>query len=373
MIWSHWFVFLPLRWKAEVRVPISCRVLLNLLLCSVLLSGCSKEPPAQSDTPRLVKALKVADYAGFYNRRFPGKAQAVQEVDLAFDVAGTLVERPIKIGDRVTKNQLIARVDQRDFLAQVKSARAQLTKDTANFNRAKELLVKAFVSQSEYDTLEAQVETADSALLVVQKALADSELKAPFAGVIANTYVDNFQAIMPKQPVARLLDSSQIEFVINIPEQYISLAPTVTNLHVRFDAFKSLDVAAEIREISNEASDATRTYPVTLIMDQPEGAEILPGMAGVASGRDNDPGPENRAIEVPVVALFSPDDKAGSYVWVIDEASMKVTRRQVTAESLTEGGIQITEGLQVGEWIAIAGVHYLKEGQVVRILEAEGE
>jgi RND family efflux transporter MFP subunit len=209
---------------------------------------------------------------------------------------------------------------------------------------------------------------------VAQKALADSALKAPFAGVIANTYVENFQAVMPKEPVVRLLDSSQIEFVINIPEQYISLAPAVTNLHVRFDAFKNLDIPAEITEISNEASEATRTYPVTLIMDQPEGAEILPGMAGVASGRDpGKAGPENRAIEVPVVAVFSPDDMAGSYVWVIDVDSMKVARREVSVDSLAEGGVQVTEGVQVGEWIAIAGVHYLKEGEAVRILEAEGE
>jgi RND family efflux transporter MFP subunit len=318
--------------------------------------------------------MKIANYAGFYNRSFPGKAQATQEVDLAFDVAGTLVERPINIGDRVSKNQLIAKVDQRDFLARVKAAQAVLTKDTANFNRAKELLKKDFISRTDYDLLEAKVEISDADLRVAQKALADSALKAPFAGVIANIYVENFQAVQPKQPVARLLDSSQIEFVVSIPEQYISLVPSVTNLHVRFDAFENLEVAADIKEISNEASEATRTYPVTLIMDQPEGVEILPGMAGVASGRDTQQSAAtSRAIEVPVAAVFSPDDIAGSYVWVIDEESLTVTRREVSIASLTEGGIRITEGLQVGEWIAIAGVHYLKEGRTVRLLEAEGE
>jgi RND family efflux transporter MFP subunit len=145
-------------------------------------------------------------------------------------------------------------------------------------------------------------------------------------------------------------------------------------LHVRFDAFKNLDIPAEIMEISNEASEATRTYPVTLLMDQPEGAEILPGMAGVAYGSDPvTSSAENRAIEVPVIAVFSPDDMAGSYVWVIDVDSMKVARREVSVDSLAEGGIQVSEGLQVGEWIAIAGVHYLKQGEAVRILEAEGE
>lgn len=352
----------------ESKARIACS-----LLAVVLLVGCGSEPPPRPERPRLVKAMEVANYAGFYGRSFPGQARATQEVDLSFDVTGTLVERPINIGDRVAEGQLIARVNQRDFLARVKAARAELTRDTANFARAKELLEKDFVSQTEYDLLEAKVEISDSALEVAQKALADSELKAPFAGVIANTYVENFQAIQPKQPVARLLDSSRIEFVVNIPEQFISLAPAITNLQVRFDAFKELEVPAEIKEISNEASETTRTYPVTLIMDQPEGAEILPGMAGIASGSDpakNEAG--SRAISVPVVAVFSPDDAVGSFVWVIDRDSMTVARRAVSVESLSEGGIQITEGLEIGEWIAIAGVHYLREGQEVRVLEAEG-
>ena len=57
-----------------------------------------------------------------------------------------------------------------------------------------------------------------------------------------------------------------------------------------------------------------------------------------------------------------------TYVWVIDEQNNTVTKRAVASGPLTDRGIKITDGLSPGEWIATAGVHYLKDGQVVRIL-----
>lgn len=339
-------------------------------LLSLLLGGCTDEPPPQGEVVRPVKAVKIADYAGFFDRSFPGKAKATQEVDLAFDVAGTLVERPVNIGDSMKAGQLVAKVDQRDFLARVKAAEAELTKNTANFERAEKLIEKDFISKTEYDKLEAAKEVADSALLVARKALSDSVLTAPFDGVITNLYVKNYQAVRPKQPVARLVDNSRIEFVVSIPEQYISLVPRVENLRVRFDAFKEIEIPAQVKEIGKEASEATRTYPVNLIMDQPEGVEILPGMAGVAHGAAKIPAAEGgQSVTVPVTAVFSPEATEQSFVWVIDETSMTVARRPVRVESLADTGVTIAEGLQPGEWIATAGVHYLAEGQKVRILD----
>lgn len=126
-------------------------------LISLLLSGCAEPPPPTAETIRPVKAIKIANYAGFNERSFPGKAEATQEVDLSFDVAGTLIERPLLIGDKVEAGQLLARLDQRDFLARVKAAEAELNRNTANFKRARELIKKNFISQKDYDNLETAV------------------------------------------------------------------------------------------------------------------------------------------------------------------------------------------------------------------------
>ena len=133
-------------------------------------------------------------------------------------------------------------------------------------------------------------------------------------------------------------------------------------------------IPAEIKKIGKEASQATRTYPVTLVMAQPEGTEILPGMAGTARVSVRLPeDAEAVGMQLPATAVFAGKDPEKSYVWVIDEQSGQVARRAVTAGALVPTGIEIRQGLETGEWIAVAGVHSLHEGQRVRLLKNGGE
>jgi RND family efflux transporter MFP subunit len=153
----------------------------------------------------------------------------------------------------------------------------------------------------------------------------------------------------------------------------ISLVPYVTDIVCVFDAFPDRKIPAEIKEIGTEASTTTRTYPVNLIMDQPEGTTILSGMAGTASGRakGNGDGVEGGVV-VPAGAIFTPETEKQSYVWIVEEPAQTVTRKPVTVGAPTSVGILVTEGLSAGQWIVTAGVHSLNEGQQVRLL-TEGE
>ncbi|MEH6567760.1 MAG: hypothetical protein V7709_01705 [Halioglobus sp.] len=124
---------------------------------------------------------------------------------------------------------------------------------------------------------------------------------------------------------------------------------------------------AKILEIGTEASAATRTYPVTLEMEQPSEIEILPGMAGKAMGFAREPGStETVDIVVPVAAVFSPGAGENSYVWLIDDSDNTVGRVEVVVGNLVSTGIEIKSGLRKGDLIATAGVNFLTDGQEVR-------
>ena len=102
-------------------------------------------------------------------------------------------------------------------------------------------------------------------------------------------------------------------------------------------------------------------------------AQILAGMA--ARVLADEPAPDQagaREFVIPVSAVFSPDKGETSYVWIIDEGTKQVSRQQVVARRLTDAGIVVEKGLDGGEWIATAGVHFLNEGQKVKILDAQG-
>jgi len=361
---------------------------ITILLLICVFSGCQEKTPPK-ETIRMVRALKVSDPAEFANRRFPGQARATQEVDLSFRVAGPLIERPINVGDEVPKGQELARIDPRDFEVVLRNAQGQLEQEQAVLKRAEadyERIVRikkqdpGAVAQISVDRARQLVDSSQASIRSLQATVADAQnflsytyLEAPFDGIITATYVDNYQFVRARQPVARLIDHSQIEMIVNIPENLIHHADYLKAAGkvfiVRFDPFPDRKFEAEIKEIGKEPSRTTRTYPVTLIMDQPEDIKILPGMAGKATRVVTVPDMKDQSgIIIPETAVFSPDNSDTTYVWVIDDQAKTVSKRQVKVGELLDTGIAIADGLTPSEWIATAGVHYLQEGQQVRIL-----
>jgi RND family efflux transporter MFP subunit len=357
------------------------------------LNGCQEEVPKKKMV-RSVRAMHVADASEVAKRWFPGQAKATQEVDLSFRVAGPLITQPVDVGDTPRKGQELARIDPRDFQVELRNAKGQLGKTEAELKRAKsdyERVIRiqkqdpGAISQAMIDRKRQQVESNRAGIRSLQAAVDSAKdkldytyLKAPFDGIVTAIYVENYEDVKPKQPIIRLIDHSQIEMIVNIPESLISKADDLKTagkvFRVRFDSFPDREVEAQIKEIGKEASKTTRTYPVTLVMDQPEDIKILPGMAGNAASTvlmEVTEGQSHSRVVIPETAIFSPDKN--TYVWVIDDKSKKVSKREVKTGKLLESGIEVLEGIQPGEWVATAGVHYLKEGQQVRVLSSSAE
>ena len=344
---------------------------LVISLATSALVGCRPEEE-RPVIVRPVQAMQVQTASAFDDRWFPGRAKATQEVNLAFEVSGQLIERPVNIGNSVKTGQVLARLDPRDYDNNLAAARAARNDAKAQYERMQIAIKTRAVSRQDLDNAKALFEASDARVRIAEKAVEDTVLRAKFDGTIAATYVENFQNVRAKQKVLRLLDTSRIEMWVNIPESLISYSKYVKDVRVRFDVLGDRDIPARIKEISNEASETTRTYPVNFIMDQPEDVRILPGMAGRANGRIVLPGTEaGKTFQVPISALGTSDNQ-GNFVWVIDETTGKARRRNVEVVQTTSRGA-VVKGLQPAEWVATAGVHTLQEGQEVRILEAKSE
>ena len=361
----------------------------GLMLAGMLVSGCAPEPDAEK-VPPLVPAMRLADADALSQRTFPGRARAGQEVNLSFRVTGPLIELPADVGDEFQAGDVVARIDPQDYInalgtatGTLQAAQAKARKAAADYKRIQNVYKEdpgatsetaVDLARSARDSSRAAANSLTSAVKAAQDKVNYTTLEAPFAGVVVETYVDNFETVIAKQPVLRLLDPTSIEFVISVPENLISFAPYVENVVVTFDALPGVDIPATTKEIGREASQATRTYPVTLVMAQPRDAEILPGMAG--SARVSARLPEDAkftGMQLPATAIFALEDPQKSYVWVIDATSKTLQSREVETGPLTGYGVTIRSGLSAGEWVVIKGVHSVKEGQTVRIMDISGE
>jgi len=356
-----------------------------LVLPLMLLSACEEQVVMKDTVVRPVRSTVVGDVAILQERTFAGRAKASVELDLAFNVSGPLISRPVIVGQEIKAGTLVAQIDPDRFKADLDQASAQLARSIAtatnaklSLERDKVLFKKGHIAKAKLDRTMAKADEATADIKSsranrdrVQIELDYTRLKAPIDGIVVQTYVENFENVQAKQSIMRIVDNSLIEMIVNIPEDLISLTPQVKGIFVVFDAFKDIKIPAKISKIGTEATENTRTYPVTLIMNQPADAKILPGMAGTASASNEGIVDQSTDIEIPITAVATSPGEEGSFVWRIDKGSMTVNRVMIEVGPLTDHGVIITKGLDKGDRVVIAGVNYLKEGQKVALMKEQ--
>ena len=289
--------------------------------------------------------------------------------------------------------------EMRQLKLAVTDAEAALARATADYERARNMIAQRVISQQEYDLKEqlyiqsqarlssakedlamgqagARQEDLDAKAAEIQSLTAEVEdaknkldyttLRAPFGGRITATYVENFETVQANQPVMRLVATSSVDVLVDVPETLMVLLPRVDKIVCRFDALGDREFPATIKEVGIEPSEVTRTYPVTLEVKQPQDVKILPGMSGYVRAKGT---PEAKAAadsyEIPLAAVGAGDD-GKSFVWIVDEKDGTVTQRDVAMGPLTDHGVLVKE-LKRGDVIATAGVHFLKEGRTYRV------
>jgi RND family efflux transporter MFP subunit len=345
------------------RVYMSC-----FLSISLFVQGCSNEIEIKAEVIRPVKSIVVVESSGDQRRTLPGKVQAANKVDLSFQVSGPLVDLPVSKGQNVKKGELLAKIDPRDFQSKLKAAEAQFKKSKADLARIKPLVKKNLVSKSDVDKYEALFDVSEADYERAKKALGDTNIKAPFAGVVADIFVENFQDVQAKESVLSLQDNNNLEIVVQVPEREIVGRDSDKNLELKvfFETLPGKEFPATVKEYATEADANTQTYEVILAIDVPSDINLLPGMsASVVALKKTKDGQEKK-IYVPVTAVFKdPSGKKKQYVWLVSQ-DKTVNRQEVVVGALSNSQIEITTGLSIGQRVVIAGVHYLVEGQKVK-------
>jgi len=228
------------------------RVLMVFALSAVLvvafLAGCGEKQEEAEPVVRPVKTTVVGE--GFMGTRsFPGRIEASEQVDLSFRVSGPLVELPIDRGQDVKKGQLLARVDPRDFQIALNEAQATFTKADSDFKRYQSLYEKEAVSISDLDLYRSQRDVAKARLDDAKANLDYTYLRAPFAGVIGDRYVDNFQEVAAKQVICTVHDLTGLDIVVDVPEQLMAGVRLSAETHAEvvaiFEAARGEEFAVE--------------------------------------------------------------------------------------------------------------------------------
>ena len=336
------------------------------LLSIVIWAGsCGNRAPA----PRVVRPVKVTTAAGarFIEKDFAGMATPDDAVTLAFKLAGQVLNVAVSQGQRVSRGELLAELDPRDVELQVAATRSAYEEARSVQQRMQRLLAHEAVSRQEAEAAQTRYAQARSTYDNTLDLLQETRLRAPFAGVIERTYVDNFERVQAGQSIVRLVNPVTTTVQFTLPERALeALRDTSTRFSVHFDNYPGVSIPARLKDYAKTSSDASG-FPVSLRLENPDAGRwrISPGMSCTITMRSGDSLPD--AVSLPVSAICAPAE-GGTYVWVVGRDDRVMRHEVVLGELFGRDRVVVDRGVEPGDRVVTAGVYQLREGDRVRIL-----
>jgi RND family efflux transporter MFP subunit len=366
------------------------------LLLLATISGCydAGEPPPIADRARPVKTLVVSAPSADASIELPGRVQAAQQVDLAFEgVGGRIVELPNAERERqqVLKGELLAQIDPKDFRTALADAEDNLREaysvldlaqaEEERMRKMKSInpdLVSASMLERTGKNLrqaEARIDSLEAAVEKAEASLENTSLRAPFDGIVIRSLVRDLQTVQAGQAILSLQDTGHLEVLIEGREALMAAireaAPHGLSAIGRFPSQSDEAFPLTIKETASAPNPGTGASRLVLEMSKPKDIELPPGTTGTVSVGGEGSGMRLTPILVPAISVMTdPDGK--NYVWLVDEAQLRAHRRDIQVGGLSGSDqIQVLTGLAGGERIVVAGVMQLSEGRLVRLWDEQ--
>lgn len=323
---------------------------------------------AMKPVPETVTASPVTEQEWSNIVSATGSVAAVQGVTVATELAGQVSKIAFEAGAKVNEGDLLVQLDTSIEEAQLRAAEASAELAKANADRAKDLIAKSTISQSDFDAAAAQYKQAAAVADQIRATIAKKTIRAPFTGRLGLRLINLGQILKAGDSITTLqtLDPVYVDF--SLPQQQLSVLGTGVPVHVTTDAAPGETFDGKINAISPEVDQATRNVRVQATV--PNVGEKL--RAGMYANVEVQLPTSQKVLVIPATAvLYAP---YGDSVFVIDEKKdedgnpQKVLRQQFIRTGSTRGDfVTVTQGLKAGDQVVTTGVFKLRPGTSVVI------
>ncbi|UOG73348.1 efflux RND transporter periplasmic adaptor subunit [Hymenobacter tibetensis] len=295
---------------------------------------------------------------------YSGTIEAENTADLAFSVAGSVRRVLVREGDQVRAGQLLAELNAEEYASALAGANASLQETRDHARRAQQLFAGQSLTERELVQATAGLQRAEATARVARKHVADTYLRAPFAGLIAAKLVEPGVSAAPGAPAFRLIKTEQVFAQAVVPEVEIGWMRRGTSVQVLVPAL-GREFQGRVQVINPVADPASRSFQLKVLLPNP-GLRLLPGMRASLQI----PLPAGQGTPVVAVApqLVVQEADGASVVYVADAAGHTAQRRRVVLGPVQGNQVVVSQGLAAHEQIIMAGQQRLHDGQAIRII-----
>ena len=390
-------------------------LLTGVVLTALLSAACSGEHTSAASpsepAPVAIRATTVQSQPIDRYLRLTGSISADEHADVAAELGGRVVGTPVERGSRVAAGAVLVRLSATEADASLReaqanaaqlearlglgatqvfdaahvpdvlNAKASLDWAEADFARIKSLLDQKVVSQAEYDQKLTQVQAARQQYQLAQnvaqqsyrsleaararvdlarKAAADTVVRAPFAGIVAERLVGTGDYVSRGTKVATVVRIDPVRVELTVPEQYLSQVRTGQAVRLTVDAYPNDVFTAKVRFVSPALKSDQRALMVEAIASNADG-RLKPGLFATALLQHPAPAP---AMLVPASAV---ETVAGTSRVFVIAAGEKIEERIVTVGEKIGDRIELASGVKPGERVAANPRGKLTDGVRVQI------
>lgn len=328
-----------------------------------------KQGSAKTEDEKTIEAIPVevisannqtinANYAGTANLDAPNEAQVVAKS------SGVMVLQIAEEGDFVKQGQVLARIDPARAQLEVQRNRATVNKLSNNFRRAQQLLAQKLISTEAHDQIRFDLESARASLSLAQLELSYTNIVAPISGVVAQRMVKQGNLVTLNMPVYRIVNTRQLEAVMNVPEREMARIKSGMPVKMIVDAIPGQAFEGRVDRVSPVMDSGTGTFRVTSAFD---GMQVLrAGMFGrieiVYDQRSN-------VLTIPRTALLDDESEASVYVVRNNKAARVVIKTGYSNGEIAE----VISGLKAGDKVITAGKVAVRNGSEVTVIAIDGK
>ncbi|MFZ5756045.1 MAG: efflux RND transporter periplasmic adaptor subunit [Pseudomonadota bacterium] len=312
--------------------------------------------------------------------KLTGTLEPLNQTAVNARVGGVVLAVPVREGEAVAQNQLLVQQDASDVRAQLAQAEAQLHSADVDLKlveayekKKTELYEKKYLSEvdwvaakGETEVKRAQVQIQQAAVDMARKALADADVTAPIAGIVAERHVEPGTRVAPGQALITLVDLGELELAAAIPARDVPQVKTGSEVLFTVDGHGTREFRGRIVRVNPMATSGSRTITVYARVGNADRA-LRGGM--FASGRIAIGNVRKGVLRIPAAAVRRIDGQ--DQVWVIRNDALALQPVKTGVRDTGTGLLEITDGLREGERVVLTELGNRTPGMPVLVSDPQ--
>lgn len=313
----------------------------------------------------IVSSFNVSESQFHHFIDIQGDVTTKQNLVIMAEYPGTLMEVRVTEGDRVTKGQVLARIDDGGLGQQLAQAKTQRDLAKTTFERTKRLWDQKIGSEIQYLQSKSAYEGAENSVNQLGSQLAKTSVTAPFSGIIDDVMADRGQVVGAGVSLFRIINLSDMYVKASVPESYIGKIQKGTDVVVSIGTL-GIEKESKIRQVGNYINPANRTFAVEVPVLNADGL-MKPNL--IVNLKMNDYTNE-KAITIPS-DVIQENARGEKFVYLISEPNSKdeytLSKTKIETGYRYDKMVEVISGLKNGQTIVKEGAKSMRDGLIVKV------